>query len=55
MLLGRYGQMSEITNDSSKVLVKTPENVVRREKVGGAFTQIPQEAKAYCIDYFKLK
>ena len=48
MLLGKYGQMSEITNNSSKVLVNH-RNVVRREKVGGAFTLIPQEAKAYLM------
>jgi len=34
------------SQNGSKVLVKHPENVVRREKVGGAFTLIPQEAKA---------
>ena len=49
MLLGRYGQMSEITNNSSKVLVNPIGHVVRREKVGGAFTLIPQEAKAYIM------
>jgi len=40
--------MSEITNNSSEVLVNH-RNVVRREKVGGAFTQIPQEAKAFIM------
>jgi len=41
--------MSEITNNSSEVLVNLIKDVVRREKVGGAFTQIPQEAKAYIM------
>ena len=41
--------MSEITNNSSKVLVNPIGHVVRREKVGGAFTLIPQEAKAYLM------
>ena len=41
--------MSEITNSSSKVLVNPIGHVVRREKVGGAFTLIPQGAKAFIM------
>ena len=40
--------MSEITNNSSEVLVNH-RNVVRREKVGGAFTLVPQEVKAFIM------